>query len=128
MSTLVTLELPDELARRAKALAAATRRPVEEAMVEWIGQAIGDHSIQSLSDQQVLSLCNSALDAAQQDELSENLSLLREDALPTESRARLDELMDAYQRGMVLKAKAMKEAVSRGLIPPLDQVLRDDPQ
>ena len=40
MSELLTLELPDEIARRARELAAATNRQIEEAAVEWISQAV----------------------------------------------------------------------------------------
>ena len=39
--------------------------------------------------------------------------------LPGEETARLDELMGVYRQGLVLKARAIKEAVTRGLRPPL---------
>jgi hypothetical protein len=39
MSEKVTVELPEELAQRASAVAAQTRRRFEDVLVEWIGRA-----------------------------------------------------------------------------------------
>ena len=50
-----------------------------------------------------------------QDELSGLLSDAREDTLDAAERARLDELMAVYRRGMVEKARAWRQAVARGL-------------
>jgi uncharacterized protein (DUF433 family) len=40
MSERVTLELPEELIRRARAIAAETSRPLEEVLVDWSGRAV----------------------------------------------------------------------------------------
>ncbi len=40
MSQTLTLQLPDDLARQARSLAAAANRPLEEAAVEWIARAV----------------------------------------------------------------------------------------
>ena len=61
------------------------------------------------------------VDAASQSELSDLLARLREGERGESERARLDELMLVYRRGLVLKARAIKEAVRRGLKPPLAQ-------
>jgi hypothetical protein len=47
------------------------------------------------------------------------LSGHREGALSVEEAARLDGLMADYRRGLVLKARAVGEAVRRGLRPRL---------
>jgi hypothetical protein len=53
--------------------------------------------------------------------LSDLLAEAREDTLNTARRARLDDLMAGYRRGLVLKSRAWREAVTRGLrIPPTD--------
>ena len=42
MSEQLTLDLPDELARQARALATATNRRFEDALVEWIEKAVAE--------------------------------------------------------------------------------------
>jgi hypothetical protein len=119
MSEVLTVELPDELARSARALAAATNRRLEDAVVDWISQAIREPAIESLSDEALLALCDATLDADRQEELSDLLERAWEVELPDQDRHRLDQLMDFYRRGLVAKARALKEAVARGLRPPL---------
>ena len=50
-----------------------------------------------------------------QEELSDLLDLGGEGALEPADRVRLDELISIYRQGLVLKARAWKEAVKRGL-------------
>jgi hypothetical protein len=120
MSETVTLELPGELAQQARALAAATNRPLEDAVVDWIGRTVANPPLESLSDARLLDLCDAALDSAQQEELSDLLAGMREGQLSETEQSRLEQLMAVYRRGLVLKAKALKEAVDRGLRPRLD--------
>ena len=112
MSETVTLEIPDELARRASALAAATHRRFEDAVVE-------ETAVESLPNDSLLILCDATMSAADQDALTALLTGHREGSLAVEETARLDELMAVYRRGLVVKARALKEAVARGLLPPL---------
>lgn len=121
MSEIVTLEMPDELAQRARALAAATNRRFEEAMVEWIGRAVAEPAVELLPDNELLALSEAKLDTVRQDELSDLLVRHREGQLQENDRARLDVAMTDYRRGLVLKARALKEAVARGLKPLLGQ-------
>lgn len=121
MSTVLTLELPDELARRARALAAASNRRIEDAIVEWIGRAVGEPPVESLPDAELLSLCDSMLEPSLQDELSELLGRVREGALSVAEQSRLEELMSLYRAGLVRKASALREAVARGLRPRLGE-------
>ena len=62
-----------------------------------------------------LTRCDSTLAGDLQDELSDLLSDAREDKLDSTGRARLDQLIALYRRGMVDKARAWREAVARGL-------------
>jgi len=103
MSEIVTLELPEKLARSARELAARTRPPVE-----------------SLPDDQVLALCDLQISGEQQEELSDLLARSREGQLNKAEHERLEELMLVYRRGLVRKAQALKVAVERGLRPPLN--------
>jgi hypothetical protein len=120
MSEILTLEIPHELAEQARALAAATHRRLEEAVVEWIGRAVAEPPVESLSDGELLALCDAVLDAAEQEELSRLLTALREGTLVGPEQARLEQLMGGYRRGLVLKARALREAVARGLRPRLE--------
>jgi hypothetical protein len=119
MTEQLTLQIPEELARRARALAAATNRRFEDAVVDWINRAVSEPIVESLPDDQVLLLCDADLEQSQQGELSQLLASLREGELPEADRQRLDQLMAVYRRGLVLKARAVKEAGSRGLKPRL---------
>jgi hypothetical protein len=121
MSDKVTIELPDELARRARAMAAAGHRRLEDAVVEWIRRAVSEPEVEALPDNEVLRLCDATLEPADQDELSGLLADSREGRLDAAGHARLDDLMALYRRGLVLKARAWREAVTRGLrTPPND--------
>lgn len=117
MSERVTLELPEELARRARAEAAQTQKLFEEVLVEWMRRAGGEPAVDSLSDSEVLALCDSQLNDPLQDELSDLLLANREGALESSHSARLEELMQLYRQGLIRKAQALKTAVARGLRP-----------
>ncbi len=120
MSETLTVEIPSELAQQARALAIAGNRRLEDAVVEWISRMVADPPVESLPDGELLALCDATLDTARQEELSALLADLREDTLAASQRARLEELMAGYRRGLVLKARALTEAVARGLRPRLD--------
>jgi hypothetical protein len=119
MSESVTIELPDELARQARAVAAQTHRPVEAVLIEWLGYGAGEVPAELLPDVQVLSLAGMRMGEDDQHELGDLLAAQREGILDAAGRTRLDELMALYRRGMVRKAQALKVAVSRGLLPPV---------
>jgi hypothetical protein len=121
MSESLTLDLPEDLAREARALAAATNRRLEDVVIESVARAVAESDVEALSDTQLLALCDATLAPADQDNLSRLLAEQRATPLEATDRARLDDLMTAYRRGLVLKARAWKEAVARGLRrPPSD--------
>ena len=101
--------------RGMRRVAAADNRRLEDAVIDWISQAVGEPEIEALPDNELLVRCDLALAADLQEELSGLLSDAREDTLDAAGRARLDELMSIYRHGMVEKARAWREAVARGL-------------
>jgi hypothetical protein len=119
VSETVTLELPEPLVRSARAVAARTRRPVEEVLVEWLDRAAEDLPVELLPDEQVLALRDMQMAELQQEELSRLLAEQREHRFDPRRRKRLEELLETYRQGMVRKAQALKVAVERGLQPPL---------
>ncbi len=119
MNETITLELPAELAARARAVAAATNRRFEEVVAEWAGRGAIEPAIEQATDDELLALCDVSLPTAAQQELSELLAGNRESQLDASQRRRLDELMAGYRQGLVQKARAWRQAVARGLKPPL---------
>ena len=120
MGQTITLDLPADVAQRAAAVAQQTHRQVEDVLLEWLGRSATDVPIESLPDDQVLTLCDLEMSRSEQDELSALLDRQREGTLDDAARRRLDTLMATYRRGMVQKAQALHVAVERGLRPPLD--------
>ena len=119
MSEVVTLELPEEAIRSAREVAARTHGRLEDVLVEWINRAAAELPVDVLPDEQVLASADMQMDAAQNDELSELLTLNREGTLSAAQRQRLDTLMHEYRQEWVRKAQAIKVAVDRGLRSPL---------
>ncbi len=83
MSERVTIELPDELSRRARRLAAAGNRRLEDAVIDWIDRAVTDPDVETLPDDELLRLCDATLEAGEQAELSDRLGEAREGTLDT---------------------------------------------
>lgn len=122
MAEIITLELPEALAQQAKEIAALTHRRVEEVLIEWLDRASADLPLESLSDEQILVLCDLQMQPNQQDQLSDLLARNQEGSLTEPEVSQLNELMQVYRRGLVKKAKALKVAVERGLRPALSSV------
>ena len=120
MSESVTLNLPDDVARLAHAVAARTQRPVEEVLLDWLGRGVAETPVDLLSDEQVLALVDGGMVEFEQDELSDLLARQREGELDAAGRERLAALLRTYRSGMTRKAQATAVAVARGLRPPLD--------
>ena len=120
MTEKVTVELPAELARRVRALAAKTQRPFEAVIVEWLDRAVTEPSVDLLPDDQLLAVCDGQLDDSDQDELGNLLARNREGLLVPAERQRLEELMSLYRSGLIRKAHALNLAVARGLRPRLN--------
>ena len=121
MSETVTLELPDELAQRVRALARATHRQFEDVVLDWLRRAAEEPPVEALPDGELLAVCDATLSSDDQESLSLLLAGNREGTLSSSEKATLDTLMSLYRRGLVLKARALNEAVNRGLRPSLNE-------
>jgi hypothetical protein len=120
MAEIVTLELSESLAKKAKAIAALTHRKLEDVLIEWIDRAISELPVESLPDEQVLAICALQMEPEQQETLSELLAGNREAQLNDAEFKQLDELMQVYRHGLLRKAQAFKVAVERGLKPAIN--------
>lgn len=119
MSRQITIEVSDRVARCAAQVATRDARNIEEVLAGWLEGVIAERPIEELSDEEVLGLSESRLSDEQQEDLSVLLERNREAMLGAEERLRLDELMRAYERGLLRKSQALRAAVERGLREPL---------
>lgn len=119
MSEVLTLEISDVLAQRVRAVATASNCRVEDVVFDCLDKAISMPDVTSLADAELLKLCEAEMELPQQEERSDLLARNREEELAGQQRVRLDELMLVYRVGLVSNVWALKEAVARGLKPPL---------
>jgi hypothetical protein len=89
MSEIVTLQLPEPLARSARAVAQQTQRSVESVLLEWLDRAATELPVELLPDDQVLALRDLQLTTAQQAALSDLLGRQREGTLAEDERGEL---------------------------------------
>ena len=115
MSKRVTLYLRDEIIAIAREIAARSRRDVEDVLAEWIDEYADDVPVESLSDEQVLALCDFEMSPMGQYELRQLLVYHRERPLTEDEDMRLDRLLQTYRKGIVRKAKAVQVAMMRGI-------------
>lgn len=88
-------------------------------MADWLERAVAELPVELLSHDEVLSLTELQLSEQQQTHLSELLERNRESSLNVSERRSLDGLMRDYERGLLRKSQALREAVDRGLLEPL---------
>src|SRR5437899_2254313 len=119
MSEQVTIEVSERVARTAASTAARSGRRMEDVLADFLERAVEVVPIEELSDDEVLRLSTSMMSLEDDEELSDLLADNREDTLDIEGHRRLDELMRVYERGLLRKSEALREAVMRGLRPPL---------
>ncbi len=75
------MEVPDELALRARALAAATYRRFEDAILDWLRRVVEEPRVETLPDREVLALCDATLAPVELEALSHLLAGHRERTL-----------------------------------------------
>jgi hypothetical protein len=127
VNTQVTLTLPEDVFQRAEQWAQRTGRPVADFLAETLeltlqplGSPIGfGEPLTSWSDDEVLAAVDAQLDPADDERLSILLDNQQAGSLATAELAVLSDLMHLYQAGLLRKAQALREAVRRGLRPPL---------
>ena len=119
MPQSVTINLPDEMVARFEIEAKKHSRPVQDVVVDWLERS-EEMDLDTLSDAELLGVCDSLLEPDEQAELTDLLDRNREGQLDAEARPRLNALMAKYQQGLLRKARAWRIAVARGLRTNLD--------
>ncbi|MGI8932521.1 MAG: hypothetical protein ACR2FS_00455 [Phormidesmis sp.] len=119
MAQSISLDIPDSIVQQAQQLASQTHQRLEDILLEWLTHSFTEHPVETLPDSQILALCNMQLDEQQQETLNILTEKQREEEITSAESQELQFLMRLYRRGLLRKAKALKVAVERGLIPPL---------
>ncbi len=128
MSNQVTLSLSPETWQQAQRMAQLTNRGVSELLADALSlvfapvkkEATPSHSVEQLTDKQVLALTQLELPPAQDKRLSKLLLSQQAGTLSETQRHELLALMQTYQEGLLRKAQALRVAVQRGLMSPLE--------
>ncbi len=128
MSTQITITLPDEVYQRAERFARLANRDIASVLADTIQLSIPPiradildlEPVSTLSDQQVLALTELQMESEQDARLSELLDRQQAGLLIEDERLELQTLMQIYQEGLLRKATALSEAVKRGLIEALN--------
>jgi predicted DNA-binding protein len=130
MSTQVTITLPDEVYRRVERLAQLTSRDIADVLSDAIKLSIPElglqteliESVSRLSDDRVIALTQLQLEPEQDERLSDLLDRQQEGIITEAEQIELSSLMQVYQEGLLRKATALKEAVQRGIMEPLNEL------
>jgi hypothetical protein len=128
MNIPVTINLPDDVYRRAERFAHLANRDLSSILADTLTRSLPPISaeidtlppISDLSDRQVMALTHLEMEPAQDTRLSELLDKQQSGTLNSEEPQELDTLMQIYREGLLRKATALAEAVKRGLIEPLN--------
>lgn len=119
MSQQITIEVSEQVVRQATQVAAQTERSVEEVLASWLEAIITELPVEELSDDEVLAMTELQMTDEQQATLDDLLTHNREGMLDAEEQKQLDELMRLYEHGLLRKSQALRVAVQRELIEPL---------
>ena len=119
MSEMITIEISETTGRVIRDIAARTGRDPQTVLAELVDRSVLDLPVESLPDNEVLTLSELMMNDHEQAELSGLLTDQREGQLSDVKRLRLEALMQVYRHGLVRKSEALRVAVQRGLRPTL---------
>jgi hypothetical protein len=125
MTTQVTVTLRDDVYNNAEQLAQSTGRDVADVVAAMFQASFPvvaplelSKPVEELTNQEVLTLADSRMDTTQNIRMSTLLEKQQNDHLDAVEQYELSMLLYVYQEGSLLKAKALVEAVNRGLRTP----------
>ncbi len=119
MNQQITLTVSDSVLLYAKAVATQNKRRIEDILSDWLEKIPNEIEVEKLSDAEVVALTKLKMPAKQQKVLHKLLDKNGEGELTEIEKKQLDALMEVYDEALLRKAKALRAAVDRGLIPPL---------
>src|SRR3954469_4166097 len=127
MSAQVTVTLPEDVLHRAELWARRTGRPVADFLAQTIELSLcplgtpahNDEAMVDWTNEEVRAAAEAQLAPTDDQRLSALLDRQQAGALLAEEQGELLALMQTYQEGLLRKARALREAVRRGLRDPL---------
>ncbi len=120
MNQEVTLQVSDKILKQASLFAVQKKRRMEEVLSDWLEDVFQDKFADKMSDAEILALTKFKISPAEQERLSELLYKNREIGLNEAEQAELDLMIEISERNMLKKSEALRIAVERGLIEPLN--------
>lgn len=127
MSEQITVTLPDHLYKRVQRLAELLGHHLSPVINESLGMALPplaselqDDPIETLSDEQILSLAESMMSELNSVRMSYLATKQKNVTLNESELAELQMLIELYDVGQLRKAHALAEAVKRGILSPLE--------
>jgi hypothetical protein len=126
MTIPVTLNLPEDLYRRAERFARLANCDVQCVLADTLTHSLPTVSaaidtlplISELDDGQVMALTQLEMDPVEDARLSDLLYKQQAATLTIQEPQELDDFMQLYREGLLRKATALAEAVNRGLMEP----------
>lgn len=119
MNQQITLEVSEQVWRRASILAEQKKRKPEDVLEEWLEETVAETLIEDLTDEEILAMTDLHFDDNEQEIFSRLLEKNRENNLQDTEKRQLDGLVRDYENGLLRKSKALRVAVERELIAPL---------
>lgn len=111
----ITLALGRDVLTRAQATARRNGCALEDVLAEWLDRYANELPVDSLTDDEVLHLCDLEMNLLERQELSVLLAHHRVRDLADDERRRLNDLIHLHRRVLVRKAQAIQVAFLRGL-------------
>jgi hypothetical protein len=119
MNQQITLTVSESVLHYAKAVATQNKRRIEDILSDWLEKIPNEIDVEKLSDAEVVALTKLKMPVKQQKVLHKLLDKNGEGELTDIEKKQLDAMMEVYDDALLRKAKALRVAVERGLIPPL---------
>jgi hypothetical protein len=118
----VTLELPENIYQRAQRVAEATRRPIEQIVIEWIQPPLLEtptalDDLENLPNEEVIRVSQTQVPPENTRRLQELLSTQQQRTLTDSEYQEAVALVEAEDRVTLLKARALFLLKERGLLP-----------
>ncbi|MEZ5426674.1 MAG: hypothetical protein R2747_10440 [Pyrinomonadaceae bacterium] len=120
MDQQITLTVSENVWLYAKAVATRNKQRIEEVLSDWLEKISGEIDVEKLSDSEVLALAELKMPSGQQKVLHELLEKNGEGELTEDEKKQLDAMMEVYEEATLRKSQALRVAVERGLIEPLN--------
>jgi predicted transcriptional regulator len=122
----ITLELPDEVYQRAQRVAQATRRPLEEIVIDWIRPPVEVKlpELDRLSNDELLQAARDTIPAEHAHRLQELLAAQQQRSLSEDEQREAMALVEQEDLVTLRKARALFLLKQRGILPG---TLRLDP-